>query len=105
VTGRALNATACAGSARIASTRHALAEDLEGIGEALDVTSRLRSSFRLHPLAWVAGAVGVGMLAATLFAIFIIPVTFYIVEKLSGSQPGAADGAAKGTNAAAKGGG
>ncbi len=29
-----------------------------------------------------------GMLAATLFAIFIIPVTFYVVEKLSGSQPG-----------------
>jgi hypothetical protein len=51
----------------IASTRNALVEDLEGIGEALDVTSRLRSSFRLHPLAWVAGAVGVGVLAATLF--------------------------------------
>ncbi|MBE2180813.1 MAG: multidrug efflux RND transporter permease subunit [Chthoniobacterales bacterium] len=31
-----------------------------------------------------------GMLAATLFAIFIIPVTFYAVEKLSGSKPGAA---------------
>jgi Cu/Ag efflux pump CusA len=29
-----------------------------------------------------------GMLAATLFAIFIIPVTFYLVEKLSGSKPG-----------------
>jgi HAE1 family hydrophobic/amphiphilic exporter-1 len=29
-----------------------------------------------------------GMLAATLFAIFIIPVTFYVVEKLSGSKPG-----------------
>jgi HAE1 family hydrophobic/amphiphilic exporter-1 len=33
-----------------------------------------------------------GMLAATLFAIFIIPVTFYIVEKLSGSRPGAEGG-------------
>ncbi|MBJ7325759.1 MAG: efflux RND transporter permease subunit [Chthoniobacterales bacterium] len=29
-----------------------------------------------------------GMLAATLFAIFIIPVTFYVVEKWSGSKPG-----------------
>ena len=29
-----------------------------------------------------------GMLAATIFAIFIIPVTFYVVEKLSGSKPG-----------------
>ena len=28
------------------------------------------------------------LLAATLFAIFIIPVTFYVVEKLSGSKPG-----------------
>jgi hypothetical protein len=26
----------------------------------------------------------VGMLAATLIAIFIIPVTFYVVEKLTG---------------------
>jgi HAE1 family hydrophobic/amphiphilic exporter-1 len=34
-----------------------------------------------------------GMLAATLFAIFIIPVTFYVVEKLSGSKPGAEGGA------------
>ena len=34
-----------------------------------------------------------GMLAATLFAIFIIPVTFYVVEKLSGSKPGS-EGAA-----------
>lgn len=34
---------------------------------ALDVPSRLRSSFRLHPVAWVAGAVGVGVLVATLF--------------------------------------
>ena len=33
-----------------------------------------------------------GMLAATLFAIFIIPVTFYVVEKLSGSKPGAEGG-------------
>jgi HAE1 family hydrophobic/amphiphilic exporter-1 len=30
-----------------------------------------------------------GMGAATLFAIFIIPMLFYVVEKLSGSQPGA----------------
>jgi Cu/Ag efflux pump CusA len=29
-----------------------------------------------------------GMLAATLFAIFIIPMLFYLVEKLSGSKPG-----------------
>jgi HAE1 family hydrophobic/amphiphilic exporter-1 len=29
-----------------------------------------------------------GMLAATLFAIFIIPMLFYVVEKLSGSKPG-----------------
>jgi HAE1 family hydrophobic/amphiphilic exporter-1 len=35
-----------------------------------------------------------GMLAATLFAIFIIPVTFYFVEKLSGSKPGGEGGAA-----------
>ena len=33
-----------------------------------------------------------GMLAATLFAIFIIPVTFYVVEKLSGSKPGSEGG-------------
>jgi hypothetical protein len=26
--------------------------------------------------------------AATLFAIFIIPMLFYVVEKLSGSKPG-----------------
>jgi HAE1 family hydrophobic/amphiphilic exporter-1 len=30
-----------------------------------------------------------GMTAATLFAIFIIPMLFYVVEKLSGSKPGA----------------
>lgn len=53
--------------ARIASTRTRLGEDLEGIAHALDVPSRLRSSFRLHPLAWVAGAVGFGVLVATLF--------------------------------------
>ena len=35
-----------------------------------------------------------GMLAATCFAIFIIPVTFYIVEKLSGSKPGEGKGTA-----------
>jgi Cu/Ag efflux pump CusA len=29
-----------------------------------------------------------GMGAATLFAIFIIPMLFYVVEKLSGSKPG-----------------
>ena len=29
-----------------------------------------------------------GMTAATLFAIFIIPMLFYVVEKLSGSKPG-----------------
>ena len=29
-----------------------------------------------------------GMSAATLFAIFIIPMLFYVVEKLSGSKPG-----------------
>ncbi len=29
-----------------------------------------------------------GMLAATVFAIFIIPMLFYVVEKLSGSKPG-----------------
>jgi HAE1 family hydrophobic/amphiphilic exporter-1 len=27
----------------------------------------------------------VGMLAATIIAIFLIPVTFYVVEKLSGA--------------------
>jgi hypothetical protein len=53
--------------ARIASTRTALSRDLEGLGHALDVPGRLRSSFRLHPLAWVAGAVGAGILAAILF--------------------------------------
>jgi HAE1 family hydrophobic/amphiphilic exporter-1 len=37
-----------------------------------------------------------GMLAATLVAIFIIPVTFYIVEKLSGSKPGEGKGTADG---------
>ena len=31
-----------------------------------------------------------GMLAATLFAIFIIPMLFYVVEKLSGTKPGEA---------------
>jgi Cu/Ag efflux pump CusA len=29
-----------------------------------------------------------GMSAATVFAIFIIPMLFYVVEKLSGSKPG-----------------
>ncbi len=32
-----------------------------------------------------------GMLAATFFAIFIIPMLFYVVEKLSGTKPGIAD--------------
>jgi HAE1 family hydrophobic/amphiphilic exporter-1 len=36
-----------------------------------------------------------GMLAATIFAIFIIPVTFYVVEKLSGSKPGTDNAPAK----------
>ena len=35
-----------------------------------------------------------GMLAATLFAIFIIPMLFYLVEKLSGSKPGEGKGTA-----------
>lgn len=52
---------------RVASTRVALASDLEGLGNAFDVPSRLRSSFRLHPLAWVGGAVAVGAAAASLF--------------------------------------
>jgi hypothetical protein len=34
------------------------------------------------------------MLAATLFAIFIIPMLFYLVEKLSGSKPGEGKGTA-----------
>jgi Cu/Ag efflux pump CusA len=29
-----------------------------------------------------------GMTAATIFAIFIIPMLFYVVEKLSGSKSG-----------------
>jgi len=33
-----------------------------------------------------------GMLAATIFAIFIIPMLFYVVEKLSGSKPGEGKG-------------
>jgi HAE1 family hydrophobic/amphiphilic exporter-1 len=33
-----------------------------------------------------------GMLAATVFAIFIIPMLFYVVEKLSGSKPGEGKG-------------
>lgn len=53
--------------ARVSSTRAALSLDLEGIGHALDVPGRIRSSFRLHPVAWVAGAVGVGIAAAALF--------------------------------------
>ncbi|MEY3479438.1 MAG: hypothetical protein RIQ71_213 [Verrucomicrobiota bacterium] len=35
-----------------------------------------------------------GMLAATVFAIFIIPMLFYVVEKLSGSKPGEGKGSA-----------
>ena len=54
--------------ARIASTRASLHRDLDELGHALDVPNRLRTSFRLHPLAWVAGAVGAGILAATLFS-------------------------------------
>lgn len=53
--------------ARIASTRASLHRDLDELGHALDVPNRLRSSFRLHPLAWVAGAVGAGILAAIFF--------------------------------------
>lgn len=53
--------------ARVSSTRAALSIDLEGIGHALDVPGRIRSSFRLHPVAWVAGAVGVGIAVAALF--------------------------------------
>jgi hypothetical protein len=53
--------------ARISSTRTALVGDLSGLGHALDVPSRLRSSFRLHPLAWVGGAVVVGVAVAALF--------------------------------------
>lgn len=53
--------------ARVTSTRTALVGDLSGLGHALDVPSRLRSSFRLHPLAWVGGAVAAGVAAAMLF--------------------------------------
>ena len=53
--------------ARISSTRTALVGELSGLGHALDVPSRLRSSFRLHPLAWVGGAVAVGVVVAALF--------------------------------------
>jgi Cu/Ag efflux pump CusA len=40
-----------------------------------------------------------GMTAATIFAIFIIPMLFYVVEKLSGSKPGGTNeaGAKSGT--------
>lgn len=53
--------------ARVSSTRAELSLDLEGLGHALDVPGRIRSSFRLHPVAWVAGAVGAGIAAAALF--------------------------------------
>lgn len=53
--------------ARVSSTRTALVGDLGGLGHALDVPSRIRSSFRLHPIAWVGGAVAVGVAAAMLF--------------------------------------
>jgi len=53
--------------ARVSSTREVLAGDLEGLGRAFDVPSRIRSSFRLHPIAWVGGAVAVGVAAAMLF--------------------------------------
>lgn len=53
--------------ARISSTRTALVGELSGLGHALDVPSRLRSSFRLHPLAWVGGAVTLGVAVAMLF--------------------------------------
>ena len=53
--------------ARVSSPRTTLVGDLSGLGHALDVPSRRRSSFRLHPLAWVGGAVGVGVVVAALF--------------------------------------
>jgi hypothetical protein len=53
--------------ARVSSTRTVLSGDLEGLGQAFDVPSRIRSSFRLHPLAWVGGAAAVGVAAAMLF--------------------------------------
>jgi len=53
--------------ARISSTRTALVGELSGLGHALNVPSRLRSSFRLHPLAWVGGAVTLGVAVAMLF--------------------------------------
>jgi hypothetical protein len=53
--------------ARVSSTRNVLTDDLEDLGQAFDVPSRIRSSFRLHPIAWVGGAVAVGVAAAMLF--------------------------------------
>jgi hypothetical protein len=53
--------------ARVSSTRTVLVGDLSSLGHALDVPSRIRSSFRLHPLAWVGGAVALGVVVATLF--------------------------------------
>lgn len=47
---------------RIAETRVSLAEDCGRLAEVLDVPSRVRRSFRLHPLAWVSASVAVGAL-------------------------------------------
>ncbi len=53
--------------ARIAGTRATLGEDLGSLGAALDVPGRLRSSIRLHPVVWIAGAVALGFAASALF--------------------------------------
>ncbi len=53
--------------ARVAGTRAILVEDLSGLGSALDLPGRLRSSFQLHPAAWIAGALALGVTASSLF--------------------------------------
>ncbi len=53
--------------ARISGTRAILAEDISGLGNALDLPGRLRTSFRHHPTAWIAGAVALGVVTSSLF--------------------------------------
>jgi len=52
--------------ARVSGTRAILVEDLSGLGNALNLPGRLRTSVQLHPTAWIAGAVALGIAASSL---------------------------------------
>lgn len=53
--------------ARIAATRDELSVSVSGVGKSLDFRTRLQTEMGRHPVVWVAGAIGVGVVLSLAF--------------------------------------